>query len=56
MKEPYYSTSKRDHRKIISAIEKRDPAGAFRAMKDHIMNVQGNFFAWLEDVNAAVAS
>jgi len=53
MRDPYYSASKRDHRKIIAAIEKHDPAAAFRAMKDHIMNVQGGFFSWLEDVNAA---
>jgi DNA-binding FadR family transcriptional regulator len=54
MKEPYYSASKRDHRKIIAAIEKRDPAAAFRAMKDHIMNAQSGFFSWVEDANAAV--
>jgi DNA-binding FadR family transcriptional regulator len=49
MQEPYYSKSKSDHREIIAAIERRDSAAAFRAMKNHVIGVQDGFFTWSEE-------
>lgn len=46
MGEPYHSKSAREHREIIAAIEKRDANAAFRAMREHIVNVQEGFFDW----------
>jgi len=48
MQDPYYSISKGEHRAIITAIEAQDTAGAFRAMKTHIMGVQDGFVGWAE--------
>jgi DNA-binding FadR family transcriptional regulator len=55
MKEPYYSISKREHREIIAAIEQRDSARAFRAMKNHILSVHEGFSAWSDDAKLTAA-
>lgn len=46
MKDPFYSISKREHRAIIAAIEQHNSAGAFQAMKAHIIGVQDGFYGW----------
>ncbi|MDX9860954.1 MAG: FadR/GntR family transcriptional regulator [Rhodospirillales bacterium] len=37
----YHRMTIGDHRAILSALDRRDPAGARRAMDDHLMHVEG---------------